>query len=169
VRPKGQHVTSSQQQDRVKAMLIRYRDALAASSSIPTGEQGDRLLMFPPSFNQALRELDRCLGVMRSQGNQQAINGVPLKTICWHTIAWYVDVTHKQVPVYARQLTRHHGKGPKMAWAKRITGYKLEPRRHRDAREEKAELGVKWLASEYRWDRVHLKAINEACGELMAA
>lgn len=150
-------------------MLTRYRDALVASTIIPTGSSGDRMLMFPPEFNQAMRELDRCLQLMRQRGDQEAINGTPLKTIRWHTIAWHVDAHHRQTVVYKRELTRNRGKGPKTVWTLKPDGYRLETIRNRDARQPLADLGVTWLANHYAWDRIHLKAIREACGELERA
>jgi hypothetical protein len=156
-------VNSAQKQERIKAMLARYRDALAQGAIGVSGEAPDsRVLLFGKDFNDALRELDRCLGEMRKRGNQEAIQGVPLRTIRWHVIAYYLDVHYRQVPVYARVAT-------KKGWTRRQTGFRLEEQRHREARLVKADLGIPWLAKEYKWDKIHLKAISEACGELMAA
>jgi hypothetical protein len=156
-------LTITEQQERIRAMLLRYRDALHSSTTLATADGYDsRKLGFPPEFNDALRELDRCLELMRKRGYQEAIQGVPLKTVRFHVIAWFIDVHYRQVPVFTRKATR---KG----WKLEPTGYKLEARRHRDAREPKAELGVYWLAGHYDWDNIHLKAITEACGELAVA
>lgn len=145
-------------------MLLRYRDALYEQKpGIASADSHDsRRLQLPRDFNNAMRELDRCLSKMRNQGNQQAIHGVPLKTIRFHVIAWYIDVDYVQTPIYTHRANR---KG----WVRTLTGYKLEPRRHREAREPKAQLGVEWIANEYHWSDIHLKAIIEACGELAQA
>jgi hypothetical protein len=152
-----------EQRDKVKAMPARYRDALHQGSLGLSHEAFDsRLMLFGPDFNQALRELDRCLTLMRKRGYQEAIQGVPLKTIRFHLVAWYIDVDYVQVPIYTRKAT-------KRGWVNTPSGFHLEVRRHRDAREQKAELGVQWIADHFNWDNVHLKAIHAACGDLIAA
>src|SRR5262245_25729990 len=76
-------VTDSDRRDYVRAMLERYREAVAQGSLGASLEaHGDRLLMFPREFNQAMRELDRCLGLMRRE----------TPALRWHVIAWYVDI-----------------------------------------------------------------------------
>ncbi len=127
-------------------MLVRYRDALHSSSSLPTGEHGDRVLLFPPEFNQALRALDRCLTSMRAEPELR-----------WHTIAYFVDVEYRQTPTY--RIIVRNGKRSRLP-----AGWTLVPVRSRGADEPKALEGVRWLSKRYPWDRVHLKALNDACG-----
>src|SRR5258706_14644366 len=109
-------MSPGEQQECIRTMLVRYRDAMSASTVLPTGAAQDRLLMFPPAFNAAMRELDHCLASMRRQGDE-LYAGLLLKTLRFHTIAYYVDVDYVQKPVYARKATRN-------GWQRTITGYK---------------------------------------------
>ncbi len=151
----------AEKHERIRQMLGRLSDALEPAKGVNTGgDQNDsKLLLHPPDFNKAMRELDRCLTRMRKHGNQQAIHGVPLRTVYWHVTAWYIDVPTRQVPVRAKKLTPNGWK-----WAP-SGRYQLQPMRHRDAQQAKADLGIPWLAREYNWDSIHLHAILEACGE----
>lgn len=134
-------------------MLSRFRETLHQGALGPSLEGFDsRLLLLPREHNQAMRELDRCLGLMRE--------GEPV--LRFHTLAYYVDVHYRQVPRFRFVVTRA-GKRSRMP-----AGYQLQACRHRDAREDRAEQGVVWISERYRWDRVHLKAILEAAGELAA-
>ena len=132
-------------------MLSRYRDALSASTVLSTGDHDARLLLLPPSFNAAFRELDRCLEQMHTAEHLR-----------WHTIAWYVDVDYVQRPVLVRKASRQ-------GWTWQVSGYRLEPHRLSDASETLAGRGVTWLTERYRWERIHLKDISEAAGEALAA
>lgn len=132
-------------------MLLRFREALEQGALSVSYEGFDsRLLLFPPAFNSAMRELDRCLDEMRL-----------LASLRWHTIAFYVDIDWVQKPIMVK-------KASKQGWTLQVSGYRLEPRRAIAASEQKANDGVRWLASEYHWDRIHLKALNEACGAIAA-
>ena len=133
----------------VREMLIRFRDALGQQRAGLNGADGhdSRLLEPPRAFNDAMRELDRCLTAMR----------VFEPALRWHLIAWYVDVDVRQVTRW-RFLIRN-GERRKVE-----SGFQLEVRRHRDADQNRADQGVAWLANRYRWDRVHLKAIHQAAG-----
>lgn len=134
-------------------MLSRFRDCLHQGSLGPSHEAfADRILLFPREFNQAMRELDRCLDDMR----------VSEPRLRWHVLAFYADVHYRQVPMF-RIVTGKSGKRNRLP-----AGYQLQARRHRDADEGKAGEGVSWLADRYRWDRVHLKAILEATGQVAA-
>src|SRR5262245_7858443 len=104
-------------------MLERYREAVAQGSLGASLEaHGDRLLMFPREWNQAMRELDRCLGLMRRE----------TPALRWHVIAWYVDIHWRQVP---RFRTVHKRNGDR---ARIPAGFMLEPRRNRLADLSKA-------------------------------
>jgi hypothetical protein len=130
-------------------MLTRYRDALTASTTLTTGDHDARLLLFPPSFNHAMRELQRCLDEMRQP---------TLRRLRWHTLAWYVDVDWIQKPIMVRKASRQ-------GWIWQPSGYRLEPHRTPDASETLAAKGVGWLTSTYRWNGIHLKDIRTAAGE----
>jgi hypothetical protein len=132
-------------------MLTRYRDALTASTTLTTGEHDARLLLFPPSFNAAMRELAHCLEEMRQP---------VLRRLRWHTLAWYVDVDWIQKPILVRKASRQ-------GWVTQTSGYRLEPRRTPDASETLAAEGVGWLTSTYRWNEVHLRDITAAAGETL--
>jgi hypothetical protein len=133
-------------------MLVRHRDAMEETfGGVASGEGYDsRLLLFPSAFNAAHRELARCLEAMRA---------VPI--LRWHTLAWHVSVEYVQKPIYVRKATR---KG----WERMISGYRLEPIRHRDAVKAIADEGVGWLGGRFSWDRVGLLAIRAACGDVKA-
>lgn len=143
---------TAQRPEWIKAMLTRYREALTASTTLTTGEHDARLLLFPPSFNAAMRELDRCLELMRQP--------VTLRRLRWHTLAWYVDVDWVQKPILVRKASRQ-------GWVWQPSGYRLEPRRESDASETLAAEGVGWLSSTYRWNDIHLRDITSAAGETL--
>jgi hypothetical protein len=158
----GHEVMQGEKHERIQAMLIRYRDCLYETKAGEAGadRHDSRELRYPRAFNHAMQELDRCLTKMRSLGNQQALQGIPLKTVHWHLVAYYIDVHYRTVPV-VRYVTGKDHKRHSIQTGK-LT---LEPQRHRDVRPDKAALGIPWLAAEYQWDKVHMKAIAEACGE----
>lgn len=154
-------MTDAERQECVKLMLARYRDALASSSLLPTDDPGQgRVLLFPPEFNPALRELDRCLTLMRHLEHHEYA-GTTLKQLRWHMIAWYVDAQSRQTPIYTRRLIKHRGQS---VWVKQTTGYRYDPLRHPRAVQSTADLGVTWITNTYRWSRIHLGYIDQASG-----
>lgn len=141
-------MTIAERQDYVRAMLCRYREAISQGSLGASMEaHGDRVLLFPPTWNAAMRELDRTLDLMRSE-----------PVLRWHTVAWYVDIQYRQVQRF-RTVYKRNGNRAKMP-----AGWMLEERRHRAASLSKADEGVAWLADRFEWHRIHLKAIHEAAG-----
>src|SRR4029077_6227606 len=142
---------SARRQKQIEAMLYRLRDAMdetAGTSESRADALESRLLVFPASFNAALRELDRCLSRL----------GRTDRHLHWHVRAWYVDLDW-------RQETQHRwvivaGKRRKLD-----AGWKMTPRRHPDALEQRALAGVDWIAEAYRFDQIHLKDLAEATGE----
>lgn len=146
-------MTQAERLEYVRLMLARFRDCLHQGSIGPSHEAfADRLLLFPREFNQAMRELDRCLDLMR----------VDEPGLRWHVLAFYADVHYRQVPRF-RIVVGRSGKRNRLP-----AGYQLQPKRHRDVDERLAGDGVTWLAERFQWDRVHLKAILEATGQIAA-
>lgn len=111
---------------------------------------GESVPRMPPTYTATVREFERLMGVMRSQARQQAAHGEAVGTLRWHILAWYVD---------AEPVTRHrnvyvarHGKKPRLllkANGKPLTRPETGFRRHPQARKEKADWGLEWMAE--RW------------------
>lgn len=106
-------------------------------------------------------ELERCLDTMRKLGKQKAVlvldhKGQAKETIAlgkarWHLLAWYRDVSYQSVPIHVTKVVAKH-RGGQRRWEKVQveTGRRLQPIRHRDARQERAEAGLRFLAALYR-------------------
>ncbi|MCR4339134.1 MAG: hypothetical protein NUW01_04510 [Gemmatimonadaceae bacterium] len=159
---------SDRKHDTIVWLLERMEDALMERSSTNGKSQHESVSLLPgPLWNEAFRELDRCLNRMRALARQQAVyenpkgngqanganaagavsarpSGIPLGTARWHVLAWYVQVEHRQV--MARQTVK--GKHGKRGTVLIPT---VEIQRHRDARKPKADMGVTWIVSEYAW------------------
>ena len=102
-----------------------------------------------PLWNDAFRELERCLALMRNRGCQQAVSyeggSCSLRCAAWHVNAWYVQVERRQT--LARQaFKKRNGKQGT------ILVPVVEVQRHRDAREAKALAGVDWIVEEFQWE-----------------
>ena len=142
-------MTFAERQEHIRQMLIRLVDARAQGSLGPSLEgHGDRLLLFPPTWNPAYRELDRCLQQMRAE-----------PVLRWHTLAWYAEIEYRQKPRYV-YIRKRNDPTPR----KQLAGYQLEPCRHDDANRETAEQGITWLNHHYQWNHIHLKHLHQATG-----
>lgn len=135
--------------DTIVFLLERMEDALMERSSTNGKSQHESVSLLPgPLWNDAFRELDRCLTRMRNQARQQAVSyaggSCSLGCAAWHVNAWYVQVEHRQT--MARQTVKgKHGKRGTVQIPV------VEAQRHRDARKPKADAGVSWLVGEYAW------------------
>ena len=130
-------------------LLERMEDALMERSQTNGKSQHESVeLHAGPLWNEAFRELQRCLDRMRNQAQQQTVSfpggSCSLGCARWHVIAWFVQVEHRQV--VARQTVK--GRNGKRGTVLIPT---VELQRHRDARKPKADAGVSWLAAEYAW------------------
>ncbi len=144
----GQRTSASPKTEQIEAMLLRLRDAMTVESGAPpTGTLDSRLLLFSPAFNAAFRELDRCLAQLKNADG----------ALHWHVRAWYVDCGWRQEEHHRWEVIG--GKRRKIP-----AGFVMAAQRHRDADLKHAESGVRWLATVYRFDRVHLKDLLEATG-----
>ena len=133
-------------------MLERHVDAMQQGSLGPALEAHDsRLMLWPRDFNEAHKELARCLDGIRSE---------PL--LRRHVMAWYVDVDYRQRPQFRYLIV--NGKRSKVA-----AGFWMEPRRDSACSMSVADAGVEWIVQRFAWDRIHLKAILEASGRAQAA
>lgn len=106
---------------------------------------------------QSVVEVERLLALMRNQAKQQAVEGIPVGTLRWHVVAWYVEarrvVTFEQVPrkkghktlVPAGQDILRDRKTGETIPARQVERWT----RHPDARKDRADLGVRWMAE--RW------------------
>src|SRR5262249_17945122 len=120
-------MTQAERQAYLRGMLTRYRDALHQGGLGPSLEGFDsRLLLLPREFNDAMRELDRCLTAMRYEA----------PALRFHVIGWHVDVHYRQVPRYLVVVTSG-GKRRRIP-----AGFQLQPVRARTAREKDAEKGL---------------------------
>jgi len=129
-------------------MLYRLRDAMGECIGGMGEDCDSRLLLFPASFNAAFRELDRCLTELKQLE----------PVLHWHVRAWYVDCGWRQEAQYRYVITG--GKRRKVA-----AGWRMVPVRHRDARQETAQQAVRRLVGSYRFERVHLKDLQQAAGD----
>ena len=144
--------------DTIVFLLERMEDALMERSSTNGRSTHESVSLMPgaqllatknePYWNEAFRELDRCLTRMRNQGQQQAVTyqggTCSLGCAAWHVNAWFVQVEHRQT--VARQTVKgKHGKRGTVQIPV------VEILRHRDARKPKADAGVAWLVGEYAW------------------
>lgn len=115
---------------------------------------GDSVALMPKTYTPTVREFERLLRVMRNQAKQKAHAGYALGKLRWHIMAWYVDAVSV---VESRQLWVS-AKGGKRVPAKNADGTPavvrtVAYRRDRDAREDRAQLGLEWMAQEWE-DRV---------------
>lgn len=140
---------SDRKRDTIVWLLERFEDALMERSNSNGRSQHESVSLLPgPLWNEAFRELDRCLGRMRNRGRQRAVSypagSCSLGCARWHVLAWYVQVEHRQV------LTRQTVKGKN---GKRGVVFipTVEIQRHRDARKPKADAGVAWIVGEFAW------------------
>jgi hypothetical protein len=110
----------------------------------------DRLLLLSEDYHAgSYRELEQLLGWMRNQARQRAYKGWGLGTLRWHVLAWHVDAPY--VPKLVPKTVLRHGKRRVLLNADGKP--ELHPvrivRRHRDARLDRAVLGVEWLELEW--------------------
>ncbi len=99
----------------------------------------------PNTWTREYRELERCLKHMRSQGDQQAVQGHPLRVLYWHVRHYHIEKEpHRQRIV--RYEKRPGGRTVKI----QLDQFEIVYHRHPDASEAKANLGVGWLAKEFR-------------------
>lgn len=148
---------SDRKRDTIVWLLERFEDALLERFVAPGGRNGHESVMLLPGllWNDAFRELERCLRRMRSLASQQAVSfsggSCSLGCAAWHVNAWYVQVESRQVMVW-QPITKRNGKRGQ-ALVKSV-----QPLRHRDARQPKANAGVAWIVSEYAWDDALVQA-----------
>lgn len=105
---------------------------------------------------RSVTEVERLLALMRNQAKQQAVDGISVGRLRWHVIAWYVDA--RRVTTF-EQIPRKKGQKTLVPAGQDIlrdtSGATLPVRpverwtRHRDARKDRADLGVRWMAQ--RW------------------
>ena len=111
---------------------------------------GDREVKMPASYTNSVKEFERLLNVMRNQGRQKAFKGEPLCVLRWQVLAWHVNarkiIRHEPVLVFARgrwQQVRDPETG------ELVTRPTVNFSRDRQAREEKARLGLEWMAENW--------------------
>jgi hypothetical protein len=108
---------------------------------------GDSVSLMPRTYTATVKEFERLMGVMRNQAKQQAYAGWPLGKLRWHIMAWFVDAQ----PVVRSRPLLVTGKGGKLVPAYEATGERAMVRtaafiRNPDAREDRALLGLGWMA-----------------------
>lgn len=148
-------------------LLAHREDALVSGTADGRGsENGSRLLMHDPDlWCEAFEELERGLVAMRKLGKQQAVRytrvggkwdgreeSCALANARWHLLAWYSPIAYKMTP--AQQRVRGSNK--------RITVMVSRPVRDPEARQDRADAGLTWLASAYRWNVAYPSLTNLA-------
>lgn len=148
-------------------LLERMEDALMERPSGTSNERNGRnsvLLKPGPWWNSpAFKEISRCLDLMRNQARQQSVTYAPGKTCSlgcarWHVIAWYVSTDTRTTMTWKDRLD-DKGRPRRGKKGQRLGEYKREPEvcRHRDARQDRAEAGVAWIATQFKaWDNTKL-------------
>jgi hypothetical protein len=111
---------------------------------------GDSVSLMPRTYTATVKEFERLMGVMRNQAKQKAYAGYSLGKLRWHVLEWYV----KAEPVVRSRPLLVTGKGGKLVPAYESTGERAMIRtvafiRDRDAREDRALLGLEWMAGSW--------------------
>jgi hypothetical protein len=128
----------------------RYHE-LVDTLNGPSGIRGDgdALALMPVTYTQTVREFERLMGRMRNQAKQQAYAGHSLGRLRWHILEYHI----KAEPVIRREpvIAIKNGKPVHLKDADGKPAYRrsIQPeqyRRHPDAREVKATLGLEWMA-----------------------
>jgi hypothetical protein len=118
----------------------------------PCGKDGIRgdgtgVSLMPRTYTATVKEFERLMGVMRNQAKQKAYAGWSLGKLSWHILEWFV----KAEPVVRSRPLLVTGKGGKLVPAYESTGERAMIRtaaylRNPDAREDRALLGLEWMA-----------------------
>jgi hypothetical protein len=150
----GQNTVATQRRTTTLEHIAANYHQLVSPLNGPSGIRGDGQSdpAMPPTYTPTVREFERLMRLMRNQAKQQAHSGESLGTLRWHILAWHVnaDRSPHQQPVVVttntgkkRQLRRRDGR-PEL----RVT-HRNPPRRHPQARADKARLGIEWLAQNW--------------------
>lgn len=110
---------------------------------------GDRVPLMPRTYTATVKEFERLLAVMRNQAKQQAYSGFPLGKLRWHLIEFYVAPmkVRRNDPVtvvsHGKRRQLRNGDGTLRTRPVIVT------RRHRDARKDRADLALDWMAANW--------------------
>lgn len=136
----------------VLAQIADWYSELVDPLSGPSGVPGDgeSPVGMPRTYTPTVREFERLLGVMRNRARQEAYAGFALGKLRWHVMEWFVSPprVRREEPVFV------DGKGGKRRRLVGVDGRPVtRPRivrlRHRDAREDRALLGLEWMAANW--------------------
>jgi hypothetical protein len=128
-------------------IALRYHELVEPAGRNGIPGDGEGVTLTPRTYTGTVREFERLMCVMRNQAKQQAYAGWPLGKLRWHIMAWFVDAQ----PVVRSRPLLVTGKGGKLVPAYESTGERAMVRtaafiRNPDAREDRALLGLGWMA-----------------------
>ena len=103
---------SDRKHETVVWLLERLEDALMERGSSGGRSQFESVSLLPgPLWNEAFRELQRCLDLMNLRAAHDEIllsddGSCSRRAARWHVIAWYVQTESRQVDIWADVLNR---------------------------------------------------------------
>jgi hypothetical protein len=105
----------------------------------------------PSTYTPTLREFERLMARMRKEGKQKAYKGHGLHRLAFHLQGYY---TTAERVIRLEPVMRTNRKGRLVAAKNHRGELELRPqiryRRHPDARQDRADLAVEWIAREWR-------------------
>lgn len=126
-------------------LLQHYREA---EETLWSGQGYDATDMagvrgMPAVWTSSYRELETLLKRMRSQGQQQAREGVSLQTLYWHLAEWYLR--SEVFPQWPKRYTVQRGRET----VEVRPPVRMVLRRHKDVRPARVKLALDWLDAEW--------------------
>jgi hypothetical protein len=128
-------------------IALRYHELVEPAGRNGIPGDGEGVTLTPRTYTGTVREFERLMCVMRNQAKQQAYAGYSLGKLRWHVLKWFVDAQ----PVVRSVPLLVSGKGGNLVAAYDSDGERAMVRtvgfiRDRDAREDRAMLGLGWMA-----------------------
>jgi hypothetical protein len=147
VRPKSASAMQSKRVEVLSQIAARYVELVEPCGKDGIRGDGTGVSLMPRTYTATVKEFERLMGVMRNQAKQQAYAGWSLGKLRWHVLEWYVNAQ----PVVRSRPLLVTGKGGKLVPAYESTGERAMVRtaafiRNPDAREDRALLGLGWMA-----------------------
>lgn len=146
--------------DVIRELLKTFNDAATpggAGQGIRTSGADDAVLWMSREWHEgSYAQLEQALKRMRNQGSQQAVEGIPLRTLWWHIDQRYIRVERRRRLTY--KTTRKGGKtyilkdknGNPIEDPKMVEVYTREYAAVPKAKQELCErLGIGWLVAEF--------------------
>lgn len=130
-------------------IALRYHELVDPGLREGLRGDGNGCPRMPTTYTPTVKEFERLMRLMRSQARQQASHGESVGTLRWHVNAWYVNaqkvVRHRPVHVPS------HGKLKALRDQDGhiVTRPVVSYRRHPDARQQKADWGIEWIAQHW--------------------